>query len=162
VPQILARDILWVECKAPCHDTPGGWKELITEASNRLATAHPTRMVFLITAVGAKWMFFKWDPNSLNPLIVLDRLLYNVQNAWTIPHRQLCFEPTIQGQRYRVSNSTTNALDAIDPRQAHTVDCVSLDANGQFIHGIDLLQLVDCLNHVKAAVFLDDNPSHFN
>lgn len=45
VPRSVKRDILWVECKAPNHDSPGLWADLMLEAVERLEDAHPDRNV---------------------------------------------------------------------------------------------------------------------
>jgi len=58
------RDTVWVECKAPNHDTPSRWKNLINEATVRLNNAHPTRRLFIIFAVGLKLMVFLWLPQA--------------------------------------------------------------------------------------------------
>lgn len=63
MPQVNSRDFLWIECKAAVHDVPSGWKTVIEEAVTRLSTAHPTRQVFLLIAVGWKWIFLLWDPS---------------------------------------------------------------------------------------------------
>ncbi|KAK4095893.1 hypothetical protein N658DRAFT_502184 [Parathielavia hyrcaniae] len=158
VPQIHRRDILWVECKAPNHDTPGQWNLLITEAAGRLREAHPTRNLFLITAVGLKWMFFKWDPANVNPLQVL---AHNVNQAWTIPCQELCFDPTLLGQRHVVQNNATGALDTVDTRRAYTLDCVTLGQNNMPVHGQDLILAVNCFAHVQNTAFPGYNPAHF-
>jgi hypothetical protein len=62
VPQFDSRDFLWIECKAANHDTPSGSKKILAESVRRLSTTHPNRGVFLIIAVGWKWMYFVWDP----------------------------------------------------------------------------------------------------
>ncbi|TKA51024.1 hypothetical protein B0A49_13693 [Cryomyces minteri] len=61
-PQFNARDFLWIECKAPKHDKPFGWKDALNEATQRLQHAHPGREVFLLIAIGLKCMFCVWDP----------------------------------------------------------------------------------------------------
>ncbi|KAJ2898297.1 uncharacterized protein MKZ38_004022 [Zalerion maritima] len=68
-PQSNERDILWIECKAPSLDVPHEWNRVLNEAVGRLDVAHPTRRVYLILAIGLKWMPFLWDPvaPTLNP-----------------------------------------------------------------------------------------------
>jgi len=68
LPRINSRDFLWIECKAVMEDTPSRWKNALAEAATRLDTAHPTRAVFLIIAIGWKTINFLWDlTNDLQP-----------------------------------------------------------------------------------------------
>lgn len=79
------RDILWVECKAPCHDEPGKWKKVIEEATERLKSAHPNRNVWLIVAIGLKWMVFYWDPsNSRTTSSHLAVMASNESSGWAV------------------------------------------------------------------------------
>ncbi|KAK4233454.1 hypothetical protein C8A03DRAFT_38832 [Achaetomium macrosporum] len=116
-PRTVSRDILWVECKAPNHDTPSGWKDLIEEASDRLVDAHPNRMLFLIVGIGLKWMIFKWDPiggANASPLQVLadDRAL----------RHQLRYNPNIRGQSHVVAWANSPVPDMIDTTLAYSLD----------------------------------------
>jgi hypothetical protein len=58
-------DHLFVENKAAEHDIPSGWKILLQEATSRLksicANVHD---VYLICAIGLRYMIFYWDPTS--------------------------------------------------------------------------------------------------
>ncbi len=56
------RDFLWVECESADKDTPDGWKDFIGEAVTRLDSAHPTRELFVVLAIGLKWIYLAWDP----------------------------------------------------------------------------------------------------
>lgn len=58
LPRINLRDFLWIECKAAMEDTPSRWKNALVEAATRLDTAHLTRAVFLIIAIGWKTINF--------------------------------------------------------------------------------------------------------
>lgn len=53
-PLFSERDCFWIECNA--HDRNAGRVE-------RLAFFRGTRMVYLILAIGLKWIF-RWDPTS--------------------------------------------------------------------------------------------------
>jgi hypothetical protein len=41
---------------------PSGWKNVLNEAAERLATAHPSRIVFLIVAIGFKCLILLLGP----------------------------------------------------------------------------------------------------
>ncbi|KAK4221289.1 hypothetical protein QBC38DRAFT_461643 [Podospora fimiseda] len=71
----MKRDILWIECKAPILNFPAGWHDALTEATDRLAGAHPNRMLYLILAIGAQWLPFVWDPTT-PPLPAAQRLTF--------------------------------------------------------------------------------------
>ncbi|KAL2146790.1 hypothetical protein VTI28DRAFT_2271 [Corynascus sepedonium] len=157
--QISSRDILWVECKPPCDDTPSGWKDVISEAADRLRSAHPNRVVFLIVAVGLKWMFFKWDPTNPLPLRVQG---HNQAVRWQIPHSQLCYDQSIAGQRHVAWNNATSTYDTVLPRLAYTLDFWSPGQNNQPQHGHDLHLLVRCFQHVQDSQLQGANPSHFS
>lgn len=58
-----------VEYAPPSHDTPEGWKELLLRACARQEKFdRGTHDIFMICAVGVKYMIFSWDPrNAGNP-----------------------------------------------------------------------------------------------
>ncbi|KAH8769053.1 hypothetical protein F5883DRAFT_643720 [Diaporthe sp. PMI_573] len=79
------RDVLWVECKAPCHDTPSMWKRVIEEATERLKSAHSDRNVWLIVAIGLKWMVFYWDPmNSRTHQFHMAVMMHDASSGWSV------------------------------------------------------------------------------
>lgn len=98
----VRRDILWVECKAPKHDQPNRWDEVMKEATERLSVAHPNRNVWLILATGLKWMVFYWDPNSPPQNPPLQIISHNQQMRWAVD-RRIHVAP-IQGQRHILQN----------------------------------------------------------
>ncbi|KAK1770795.1 hypothetical protein QBC33DRAFT_597252 [Phialemonium atrogriseum] len=69
-PLATERDVLWIECKAPIHNSPFEWKNLMFEATHRLAISYSPRKVYFILAIGLKWMPFVWDPTmpGQNPI----------------------------------------------------------------------------------------------
>ncbi|KAK3296511.1 uncharacterized protein B0H64DRAFT_398438 [Chaetomium fimeti] len=91
------RDILWVHCKAPCEDTPGGWKELMEQAGTQVNAAHPNRMLYVILAIGLKWMFFKWDPLTTPGAPLQVRAHHHDDVTWTL-RPQYQYEPAVAGQ----------------------------------------------------------------
>lgn len=117
----VKRDILWVECKAPCHDNPGTWKRVIEEATERLKSAHPDRNVWLIMAIGLKWMVFYWDPRHPRTTpFLMGVMMYDGSSGWTVdpdirlppqpPQPNNNQAPVINVQRY--VNLTTGTIFA--------------------------------------------------
>jgi len=88
MPQFGSRDFLWIECEAASEDKPAGWKNVLAESVERLSTAHPNRVVFLIIAVGWKCMYFLWDPTGAiqGQQKLFIRTSHNA-NAWSIDAR---------------------------------------------------------------------------
>ncbi|KAK3937052.1 hypothetical protein QBC46DRAFT_268412, partial [Diplogelasinospora grovesii] len=144
------RDVLWIECKAPTRDRPGAWKDAIDEVVGRLAAAHPDRMVFLIIAVGLKWMPFVWNPelnialataqqqgqaqlaanlqaqvDQVSPLRVV---MSNRQEVWDLDPRLHMIDPTtLLHQRHVLRNAQGELF--IDTTAAYTLDYWTLDQN---------------------------------
>lgn len=117
MPQVNSRDFLWIECKAAVHDVPSGWKTVIEEAVTRLSTAHPTRQVFLLIAVGWKWIFLLWDPSRT----------INQPQLWIAPYNRT-------GQPWSIDPRITSVLSCpwvntitgeILVEHAMTLDCFS-------------------------------------
>ncbi|KAK3934459.1 hypothetical protein QBC46DRAFT_413892 [Diplogelasinospora grovesii] len=142
------RDVLWIECKAPNHDTPGEWKDAINEAVGRLAYAHPDRMVFLIIAIGLKWMPFVWNPelnialataqqqgqaqlaanlqaqiDQVSPLRVV---MSNRQEAWDLDPRLHMIDPTTLLHQRHVRENPQGEL-FVNTTEAYTLDYWTLD-----------------------------------
>lgn len=115
----IKRDILWVECKAPCYDQPGAWETVMSEAVDRLASAHPNRNVWLILATGMKWMVFYWNPMvGQNPPLAI--ISHDGRTAWPVDPR-ICIAP-VGGQRH-----ITNGIIHTD--LANTINFTNLDQN---------------------------------
>ncbi|KAI2618431.1 hypothetical protein GGR54DRAFT_605433 [Hypoxylon sp. NC1633] len=93
MPETSSRDHLWIECKAAKEDHPSGWKNVLMEAATRLQTAHPSRAIFLIVAVGWKCLYFVWDPSNAivgQPQLFLRRANLSVGSSprqWNIDTR---------------------------------------------------------------------------
>lgn len=158
-PLTVSRDILWVEYKAPNHDTPAGWKDLIEQASNRLAVAHPNRMLFVIFAIGLKWMSFKWDPiGAVNapPLQILTNNHAQGQE-WTLPP-QLRYDPTVPGQSHVVAYGDSLVTDTIDQISAYSLEYWTHDQQGQIKNWPALRLLEDCMAHILDPNYLGDTP----
>lgn len=85
-PSSMQRDVLWVECRPPNQNSPGKWNNLMMQAVKPLAAVHPTRRVYLILAVGMKWMPFLWEPATplQNPLVIRD---HDEEGHWEVDHR---------------------------------------------------------------------------
>jgi hypothetical protein len=84
-PQSTSRDYLWIECKAADKDVPSGWKNVLNEAAERLATAHANRLIFLIVSIRWKCLYFCWDPNSQAAPLIIYRL--KSRQFWTLDPR---------------------------------------------------------------------------
>ncbi|KAH6839575.1 hypothetical protein B0I37DRAFT_237267 [Chaetomium sp. MPI-CAGE-AT-0009] len=157
-----ARDILWVECKAPSEDTPGGWKDLMEQAGNRLHAAHPNRMLYVILAVGLKWVFFKWDPFTQgSPLQVRG---HHPNVAWTM-RTQYQYEPAVAGQSHVVTvNTAYGQTDMLDTTRAYSLDFFTRDPQypQQPLHLFAMQLLERCLRHVQNTNFPGDNPTIFH
>ena len=130
-PAASGRDILWVECKAPCHDIPTRWKDVIVEAADRLSVAYPVRRVYLILAIGLKWMPFLWDPvaPTLNPArSPLHILKDNQEETRVVDHRIHMISPVdLPGQRHVFPR---NGAWIVDARLAYSLNFWTLDQNG--------------------------------
>ncbi|KAK4150232.1 hypothetical protein C8A00DRAFT_37182 [Chaetomidium leptoderma] len=162
-PVTVSRDILWVECKAPNHDTPNGWKNLIEQASTRLAAAHPNRMLFVISGIGLKWMIFKWDPiagatagATASPLQVLAS---NPGQAWTL-RPELRYDPTVPGQSHVVARGNNPVADLIDTSLAYSLDYWT-QYQGQVLNWPALRLLEAWIVHILATNYPGDNPPAF-
>lgn len=71
-PRTQFRDIIWIENKAPKHEQPGHWIDVLNEAVIRLQGGHANRAVYLVLSIGIKWMIFKWNPTQLsNPPLAM-------------------------------------------------------------------------------------------
>ncbi|KAK4096240.1 hypothetical protein N658DRAFT_46541 [Parathielavia hyrcaniae] len=158
------RDLLWVECQSPAHDTPARWKDLTEQTCDRLREAHPFREVFVILAVGLKWMFFKWNPNNANgsPLQVLG---HHPNTAWTIGDPRFSYDPHVVGQRHvtlRNPPPPGNVPDIVDTRLAYSLDFYALAPNGFPLHMNDLILLTRYFSYVYGAMVAGVNPPHWS
>ena len=114
------RDVLWVECKAPKHDNPAMWRTVIDEGTQRLKSAHPDRNVWLIVAIGLKWMLFYWDPtNAATNPFPMAIMMYDNTGGWTVDPglRPPPLPPAINVQRYIDIRTGT-----IFAERAHSLD----------------------------------------
>ena len=157
------RDILWVECKAPDMDQPNEWNRVITQVVRRLNSAHPDRMVYLILAVGLKWMPFIWDPTVAGQQLTnpqggpLRMVKHNRTDYWDIDPR--IYSAPIQGQRH-VFNSGGRLY--IDATQAYTLDFWTLDPQtGAPAYIADMTLLETCFTQLHQTVFVGNNPAQF-
>lgn len=129
------RDTLWVECKAPCHDNANMWKRAIEEATGHLRSVHPDRNVWLIVAIGLKWMVFYWDPsNSRTDPFSMDILMDEGSSRWAVdpglrlppsfPQLSANQAPLMNAQRYVDLTAGT-----ISTKRACSLDFWTADPN---------------------------------
>jgi len=158
LPRINSRDFLWIECKAATEDTPSGWKNALAEAATRLDTAHPTRAVFLIIAIGWKTVNLLWDPtNDLQP-----------------PQRpQIYIRPVNYGQPWLIDQrikgiagfSSVNAISGeFNPDRVLKLDCFStIIENGRPIltNQNDLRTIEKFLVYIRDSALQGFNPAIF-
>lgn len=153
------RDILWVECKAPDMDQPNEWNRVLSQVVVRLNSAHPTRMVYVILAIGLKWMPFIWDPQgSLNlqmrSLVVLK---HNRRDTWSVDSR--IYGAPVQGQTHVVN---VNNQWIVDTTRAYTLDFWTLHPQTrqpQYLQ--DMMMLEACCTAMLNTVFVGVNPPSF-
>lgn len=144
------RDILWVQCKAPCSDRPSQWKTLIEEAAGRIKAAHLNRMVYIIVAIGSKWtrIVFKWDPQNQQPRLQV--LAHDRGSAWEIMDARIANVP-IHNQSPVIQLKPGDPFDLIDTEQAFSL----ADAQGR-------QRLETFLVGIRSAHFLGSNPGYFH
>ncbi|KAK4196672.1 hypothetical protein QBC40DRAFT_286884 [Triangularia verruculosa] len=155
------RDVLWIECKAPSEIAPNGWHTVLVEAQGRLSSAHAnpqtgSRQVYLILAVGMKWMCFLWNPHAAlaQPLVVRKD---NGRDFWTDIDPRIHPIPaaTLPGQRHIVNG-------VIETNQAYTLNYWDVTAAGQLAHLADLTLLENLFAVIQAHNYTDGwNPPHF-
>lgn len=162
-PTASERDLLWIECKAPNPDVPTSWKRVIDEAAERLRIAHPTRRVYLILAIGLKWMPFLWGPvaPTLNPAgSPLQVLKDNQRDVRAVdPGMHMIALANLPGQRH-VQRQQNGAL-IVDTRSAYSLNYRALDGNKNpaNLHGILLLENYFAL--IQATEYQGCNPPGF-
>ncbi|KAK2813373.1 hypothetical protein FQN50_000688 [Emmonsiellopsis sp. PD_5] len=155
--QINRRDYLWVECKPPSHDKPSGWKDLINEATQRLASAHPQRRVSVIVAIGFKMMAFVWDPTiaPANPQLSI--------RATSPPTRIWPLDPHLRS--WHTGGWVNPTTGRIDLSRALSVDCVTLQTvNGQRVlrWRNDLPRIEQVLVSVRVGALPGFNANHWS
>ncbi|KAK3936153.1 hypothetical protein QBC46DRAFT_322079 [Diplogelasinospora grovesii] len=152
------RDVLWIECKAPCQDKPHGWNEVLNEAVGRLTSAHPQRKVFLILAVGMKWMPFLWDPQAQPS--ALNVVMANRTDSWPVDQRiHLIDAATLPGGQRHAFQSGGNWF--VDTRCAYTLNYWAMGQNGQPAFAADMTLLENLFAAIQAAVYNGWNPAEF-
>jgi hypothetical protein len=155
----VARDVLWVECKAPIHRMPHGWNMVMGEAVDRLEVAYPNRNVYLILAIGIEWMMFEWVPTNLgSPLRIL---AHNQNEAWDVDPRIRLVAAA--GTTFLRQADRNRPPDLIDTSGAHSLDYWTMDSAGQLPLNLpSMLRLEACLAHVQGAQYNGPaNPPHF-
>jgi hypothetical protein len=156
----VARDVLWVECKAPIHRRPHGWNMVMREAVDRLEVAHPDRNIFLILAIGIEWMMFEWVPTNLgaSPLQII---AHNQNEAWDVDPRIRLVAAA--GPNFLIQTNPNRPPDLIDTSGAHSLDYWTMDSTGQRPLNLASMQRLEaCLAHVQGAQYNGPaNPLHF-
>ena len=110
-------------CKAPDHDTPGGWTDLIEEARDRLMATHPNRSLSVVFGIGPKGMIFiKWHPMDDTNASPLQLLAGDRATPSTLRHPELRYDHTIPGQSHVLAWGNNTLLEAIDTTAAYSLD----------------------------------------
>ncbi|CAM1502300.1 Fc.00g042840.m01.CDS01 [Cosmosporella sp. VM-42] len=159
-PSVSQRDILWIECKQPRLTNPGGWKLVMSEIVDRLSASHQHGKVYVILAVGLKWMPFLWDPVPplMNPAGgPLHILKANNQEAWPVdPRMHMISQTHLPGQRHIIQGSAGDLY--VDTRQAYSLDFWSLDQLGNRAYLQDLVLLESFFDIIQRTQYQGQNP----
>ncbi|KAI1299570.1 hypothetical protein F5Y03DRAFT_408736 [Xylaria venustula] len=133
---VRRRDVLWIECKPPTHDVPDRWDVAVKEVVVRLGQAHPNRVVYVLFAVGIKWLMFRWDPTVRRTALPLEMLKTNQQGTWTLDTRL----HHIPGEKYVRQAGGGRLL--VDTTLAHSLNYWDIDDRGVPVHiaSLDRLQ----------------------
>ncbi|KXX74857.1 hypothetical protein MMYC01_206701 [Madurella mycetomatis] len=152
-PTADSSDIVWVECAASDElRNSCGWSNLMRRAVDRLNAEHPDHRVFVILAIGLKWMPFLWDPvesvcgQVLNPLWMLggDR-----DGRYEVDHRmQIVSSAVVHGLSQRHVERLDQGL-IVNPQQAYSLDYWTLDGNRSAANMGDLVFLEKLMIGVK-------------
>jgi hypothetical protein len=155
-PQVNSRDFLWIECKPAIDDKPCGWKNVLGEATERLQTAHPTRSVYLMIAIGWRCLFFLWDPaGAIQQAQLFVRPSNSNRQPWMIDPR---IKVPLNGPWVDL------ATGEIKLNRAMTLECFSsVLANGQNVlsNQVSLDMIESMLVGVRATALQGLNPPHF-
>ncbi|KAK4190899.1 hypothetical protein QBC35DRAFT_448829 [Podospora australis] len=148
------RDVLWIECKS----APYGWNLLLEQCVDRLAVAHPDLEVWMILAIGMKWIPLIWRPShrlGSNGLQMLQDDMTEVDDR--IHEVPLA---TLPGQRHMINK---NGRRVINPALAYGLDYWTQNAAGQAADANtpDLVLLERFFTAIQHHVFVGANPSHF-
>jgi hypothetical protein len=155
-PTAIERDVLWIECKAPVYHQPNGWHKVLGEAVDRLASAHPTRTVYLILAVGMEWMPFVWDPSNPAPAGQTMQMIKDVRTqVWDDIDHRIRPVANMANQRHIAGGRI------IDTTLAYNLNFWDQDAQGNVIHLADLQLLETFFNLVQGQNFAGANPANF-
>ena len=152
------RDVLWIDCKAPSDKAPHGWHAVLGEATERLDSAHGNREVFLILAIGMKWMCFLWNPAA--PLPANQQLRMRMANNagfWDDIDNRIHPIPagTLPGQRHIVNN-------VIETNSAYTLNYWDVNPTTNLpAHLADLTLLENLFAIIQNHQYIGWNPDHF-
>ncbi|RMD39481.1 hypothetical protein DV735_g5637, partial [Chaetothyriales sp. CBS 134920] len=155
-PKLAERDIAFIKCKAASEDVPNGWHSAIREAVKRLETAHAMRKIYLIIAIGLRWLPFLWDPTTPldSPLKVLKK---NQRDGWLVDRRLRPIEARrgqLPGQRH-IAN--INGMLVVDTTLAYSLNFWEIAGNGQLLHEKDLVLLESFLCLIKTTKYVGWN-----
>ena len=139
-----------------CHLAPSpprntnGWENVLGEIVSRQNSAYPLRRVYLILAIGLKWMPFLWDPEApLNPAgSPLYIQMANGQGSWPVDPRI----HNLQGQRGEL---------VVVTGQAYSLDFWTLDQGGNPANLNDLVFLENYFALVRTTQYRGENPPGF-
>jgi hypothetical protein len=107
-------------------------------------------MLYVILAIGLKWMFFKWDPSTAGPPLQVQ----GDNNAtWTMTPGYH-YEPAVFGQSH-VTRIDAPDGPSIDTNLAYSLDFFTLDPQSpqQPLNASAMQLLERCLRHVQDMNF---------
>ncbi|GAB1317465.1 hypothetical protein MFIFM68171_07675 [Madurella fahalii] len=152
-PTADSSDIFWVECAASDElANPSGWSDLMRRAVNRLDVEYPAHRLFVIVAIGLRWMPFLWDPVESvvdGGLTLLWRQSSCGDDGYKIDHRiQMASSAAVDGLTQRHVERLDQGL-TVNPQQAYSLDYWTLDETGSVMNLDDLLFLEKLIVGVK-------------
>lgn len=115
-------------------------------------------MLYVILAIGAKWMFFKWDPTVPGGQAL--QILGHGGTAWTMD-TAFKYESAVPNQHHVYTMNTIHGqANVIDPTLAYSLDCWTGHPGNptQPLIWRAMQLLENCLRHVQATNFPGVNP----
>jgi hypothetical protein len=130
---ITSQDYLLVQTARPRSDTPVGWRDLLVATSTKLSMSCGQNQIFVLCAIGLKYMSFFWEPHRANYPPTFVRGSPPTTQNYALPPQLVSLGPAPYLQRLHGGMIVLDHTQALRINPDPICNSIGLEAMEQFL-----------------------------
>lgn len=133
---ITSQDYLLVQTARPRFDTSAGWRDLLVATTTKLSMSCGQNQIFVLCAIGLKYMSFFWEPHRANYPPTRIRGSPPITHNYILPPQLVSLGPAPHLQRLHGEMIGLDHTQALSINPAPICNSIGLEVMEQFLFAV--------------------------